>query len=142
MIRIGVDTGGTFTDLVKLDDHGLSVHKVRSTPDDPARAIFSVIAELMGEASPKEIIHGSTVATNALLERKGARIALITTDGFQDVLAIGRQTRSQLYNFMVPGTRPMLDSGLTFGLSERLDNHGAVLEPLKGNELAEIAEKL
>ena len=67
MIRIGVDTGGTFTDLVKLDESGLSVHKVRSTPDDPARAILLGIAELMGEASPAEIVHGSTVATNALL---------------------------------------------------------------------------
>jgi N-methylhydantoinase A/oxoprolinase/acetone carboxylase beta subunit len=76
MIRIGVDTGGTFTDLVRLDEHGLSIHKLRSTPDDPARAILSGIKELMGETSPTEVIHGSTVATNALLECKGARIAL------------------------------------------------------------------
>src|SRR5271155_1446791 len=138
MIRIGVDTGGTFTDLVRLDERGLSVHKVRSTQDDPARAILSGIAELMGETSPTEIIHGSTVATNALLERKGARMALITTEGFQDVLAIGRQTRSKLYNFMVRGNRSLLDPDLIFGLSERLDHHGNVLEPLEANELAEI----
>jgi N-methylhydantoinase A/oxoprolinase/acetone carboxylase beta subunit len=142
MIRIGVDTGGTFTDLVRLDERGLSVHKVRSTQDDPARAILSGIAELMGETSPTEIIHGSTVATNALLERKGARMALITTEGFQDVLAIGRQTRSQLYNFMVRGNRSLLDPDLIFGLSERLDHHGNVLEPLEANELAEITKKL
>ena len=142
MIRIGVDTGGTFTDLVRLDERGLSVHKVRSTQDDPARAILSGIAELMAETSPTEIIHGSTVATNALLERKGARMALITTEGFQDVLAIGRQTRSQLYNFMVPGNRSLLDPDLIFGLTERLDHHGNVLEPLQANELAEITKKL
>jgi N-methylhydantoinase A/oxoprolinase/acetone carboxylase beta subunit len=142
MIRIGVDTGGTFTDLVRLDEHGLSVHKVRSTPDDPARAILSGIAELMGEISPTEVIHGSTAATNALLERKGARIALITTEGFQDVLAIGRQTRSQLYNFMVRGTRPIVDPGLIFGLTERLDRGGNVLEPVQENELAEIIARL
>jgi N-methylhydantoinase A/oxoprolinase/acetone carboxylase beta subunit len=142
MIRIGVDTGGTFTDLVKLDDHGLSVHKVRSTPDDPARAILIGVADLIGEALPAEIVHGSTVATNALLERKGARIALITTDGFQDVLAIGRQTRSELYNFMVRGAQAMLDPSLIFGVVERLDRYGAVLVPLKHSELAGIIKKL
>jgi N-methylhydantoinase A/oxoprolinase/acetone carboxylase beta subunit len=142
MIRIGVDTGGTFTDLVRLDEHGVSVHKVRSTPDDPARAILSGIAEIMGEVSPTEVIHGSTVATNALLERKGARVAIITTEGFQDVLAIGRQTRSQLYNFMVRGTRSMVDPSLIFGLTERLDHCGTVLEPLQENELVEITGRM
>src|SRR5271170_828510 len=142
MIRIGVDTGGTFTDLVRLDEHGLSVHKVPSTPDDPARAILSGIAEIMGEASSTEVIHGSTLAPNALLERKGARIALITTEGFQDVLAIGRQTRSQLYNFMVRGTRSMVDPSLIFGLTERLAHCGTVLEPLQENELVEITARM
>src|ERR1700712_1187233 len=103
MTRLGVDTGGTFTDLVRLDDRGLAVHKIRSTPDDPARAILAGIRELVGDDPISEVIHGSTVATNALLERKGARVALITTKGFEDVLAIGRQTRNQLYNFLVQG---------------------------------------
>jgi N-methylhydantoinase A/oxoprolinase/acetone carboxylase beta subunit len=142
MIRIGVDTGGTFTDLVKLDEHGLAVHKVRSTPDDPARAILAGIAELLGTAAPTEIIHGSTVATNALLERKGARIALITTAGFEDVLAIGRQTRSQLYNFMARDVSPLLDRALIFGLNERLDHHGNILQPLDPVELAALTTKL
>jgi N-methylhydantoinase A/oxoprolinase/acetone carboxylase beta subunit len=142
MIRIGVDTGGTFTDLVRLDEHGLSIHKLRSTPDDPARAILSGIKELMGETSPTEVIHGSTVATNALLECKGARIALITTEGFQDVLAIGRQTRSQLYDFMVRGTRSIVDPSLIFGLTERLDYSGNVLEPIQESELAELTARL
>ena len=118
MIRLGVDTGGTFTDLVRLDARGLSVHKVGSTPDDPARAILSGIAELMGSDAVSEVVHGSTVATNAVLERRGARVALVTTKGFEDVLAIGRQTRNELYNFMVRAKRPMIEAGMIFGLSE------------------------
>jgi 5-oxoprolinase (ATP-hydrolysing) len=141
-IRVGVDTGGTFTDLVRLDAGGLRVHKVRSTPDNPARAILSGIRELMGGELVSEVIHGSTVATNALLERKGARVALVTTKGFEDVLAIGRQTRIELYNFQVRGKRPMIGAGLTFGLTERLDCHGGVLEALQLQELDAITEKL
>ena len=93
MTRIGVDTGGTFTDLVRLAADGLTVHKVRSTPDDPARAILLGIEELAEASEDFDVVHGSTVATNAVLERKGARVALITTAGFEDVLRIGRQTR-------------------------------------------------
>jgi N-methylhydantoinase A/oxoprolinase/acetone carboxylase beta subunit len=141
-IRLGVDTGGTFTDLVRLDPHGLTVHKVRSTPDDPSRAILSGIAELMASDPVSEVIHGSTVATNAVLERKGARVAMVTTKGFEDVLAIGRQTRSELYNFQVRGIRPMIDAGLTFGLAERLDCHGNVLEALQPQDLEDLTEKL
>src|SRR5580704_16809443 len=125
MIRLGVDTGGTFTDLVRLDPHGLTVHKVRSIPDDPSRAILSGIAELMASDPVSEVIHGSTVATNAVLERKGARVALVTTKGFEDVLAIGRQTRSELYNFMVKARRPLIPHGLIFGVSERLNADGS-----------------
>lgn len=142
MIRLGVDTGGTFTDLVRLDESGLSVHKVRSTPDDPARAILSGIAELAGDAVVGEVIHGSTVATNAVLERKGARVALLITKGFEDVLAIGRQTRSELYNFMVQGRRAMVEPGLTFGVAERLDHLGHVLEPLCDVELDGVVAAL
>jgi N-methylhydantoinase A/oxoprolinase/acetone carboxylase beta subunit/N-methylhydantoinase B/oxoprolinase/acetone carboxylase alpha subunit len=142
MIRLGVDTGGTFTDLVRLDASGLRIHKVRSTPDDPALAILSGIAELAGEDSVAEVIHGSTVATNALLERKGACVALVTTKGFEDVLAIGRQTRAELYNFQVCGKRPMVESSLVFGLAERLDCHGNVLEALQDQELEDLTEKL
>lgn len=142
MIRLGIDTGGTFTDLVRLDAHGLTVHKVRSTPDDPARAILSGIGELMGSDPVAEVIHGSTVATNALLERKGARAAFVTTKGFEDVLAIGRQTRSELYNFQVRGKQPMIGAGLTFGVAERIDCHGNVLEALQLLDLEELIQKL
>jgi N-methylhydantoinase A/oxoprolinase/acetone carboxylase beta subunit len=130
MMRIGVDTGGTFTDLVLLAGDRLISHKVRSTPDDPSRAILTGLAELVTHGTPDEIVHGSTVATNAVLERKGARVALVATAGFEDVLRIGRQTRRELYNFMVPDRVPLVEPGLTFGVRERLDASGAVLEPL------------
>jgi N-methylhydantoinase A/oxoprolinase/acetone carboxylase beta subunit len=144
MIRLGVDTGGTFTDLVRLDERGLSVHKVRSTPDDPARAILAGISELMDSRGGvvSEVIHGSTVATNAVLERKGARIALLITRGFEDVLVIGRQTRSELYNFMVPGRRPMVEPELIFGVAERLDQLGTAIEPLCNEGLDDVIAKL
>ena len=142
MIRVGVDTGGTFTDLVRLDGAGIRVHKGRSTPENPARAILQGIAELMGGESVSEVIHGSTVATNAVLERKGARIALVTTKGFEDVLLIGRQTRSELYNFMVRGKRPMVDDGLTFGVSERLDHLGNVVAELQDADVERVVAEL
>jgi N-methylhydantoinase A/oxoprolinase/acetone carboxylase beta subunit len=142
MIRLGIDTGGTFTDLLRLDEHGIKVHKVRSTPDDPSRAIFVAISELINTGDPAEIIHGSTVATNALLERKGARVALVTTKGFEDVLKIGRQTRAQLYNFMVMARRPLISEGFTFGVTERLNADGSILEPLFESEIAQLINTL
>ena len=142
MIRIGVDTGGTFTDLVLLDERGLRVHKVRSTPDDPARAILQGIRELAGDEAVGEVIHGSTVATNAVLERKGARVAMIVTRGFEDVLRIGRQTRAKLYDFQVEAPRPIVDPELVFGVTERLDHTGRVLTPLDETEVEAIALKL
>ena len=136
--RIGIDTGGTFTDLLALDANGLHVHKIRSTPDDPSRAILGGLQELLGTAAPVEITHGSTVATNALLERKGARVALVTTSGFEDVLLIGRQTRAQLYNFQVAAPRPLIDPGFTLGVRERLAADGSTLEALTEAEIARI----
>jgi N-methylhydantoinase A/oxoprolinase/acetone carboxylase beta subunit len=132
VVRIGVDTGGTFTDLVRLDGDKVVTHKVRSTPDDPSRAIMTGVTELIaaGELAGADIVHGSTVATNAVLERKGARVALVTTAGFEDVLRIGRQTRRELYNFMVEERRPLVDPALTFGIRERLAADGSVLEAL------------
>jgi N-methylhydantoinase A/oxoprolinase/acetone carboxylase beta subunit len=142
MIRLGIDTGGTFTDLLRLDERGITVHKVRSTPGDPSRSIFAGIKELMAADDWTEIIHGSTVATNALLERKGARVALVTTSGFEDVLEIGRQTRSELYNFMVKARRPLIPHGLTFGIPERLCADGSVLNPLRESDIIQLIDTL
>ena len=140
-MRIGIDTGGTFTDFVRIDERGIAVHKLRSMPDDPSQAILVGI-EHLADSATYDIVHGSTVATNALLERKGVRVALITTAGFEDVLLIGRQTRAELYNFMVQARRPLIEPGLTFGVKERLAADGAVLEALDAAEIASLIERL
>jgi N-methylhydantoinase A/oxoprolinase/acetone carboxylase beta subunit len=139
--RIGIDTGGTFTDFVLLTDDGLVTHKLRTTTDDQSRAILAGIAELDG-AGGAEVIHGSTVATNAVLERKGARVALIATAGFEDVIRIGRQTRPELYNIFVPLPRPLVDPDLTVGIRERLDYTGAVLEAVEPGAIYTLSQVL
>jgi N-methylhydantoinase A/oxoprolinase/acetone carboxylase beta subunit len=147
-VRLGVDTGGTFTDFVQFGPGGLTVHKVRSTPDDPSRAILSGIADLAAAETcasartRKNLIHGSTVATNAVLERKGARVALVATRGFEDVLRIGRQTRPQLYNIFVLPPRPLVDPDLIFGVTERLDAAGRVVISLADEEIEALAGRL
>ena len=141
--RIGIDTGGTFTDFVHLTPEGiLTVAKLRSTPDDPSRAILEGIRTLPSSRTALEITHGSTVATNALLERKGADIALVTTAGFEDVLLIGRQTRRELYNFQVEAPRPLVTPAQTFGVPERMLADGTVLEPLTQAAIATLIEQL
>ena len=122
MIRIGVDTGGTFTDLVLLDGRELFVHKVRSTPDDPSRAILQGIAEVLGlrvgsgAVDPAtqpglDVVHGSTVATNAVLERRGARVGLLATRGFEDVLHVtARDCTSTLIGSQKPVAKCSLAS--------------------------------
>lgn len=109
---------------------------------DPSLAILAGVAELAHDAPSVEVIHGSTVATNAVLERKGARVALVATEGFQDVLRIGRQTRPELYNFFVPLPRPLIETELTFGLVERLDAEGQVLLPVDENGLKDVLATL
>ena len=140
--RIGIDTGGTFTDFVCLDHRGLTVYKLRTTPDDQSRAILEGVAHLSENGAHADVVHGSTVATNAVLERKGARVALIATKGFEDVLRIGRQTRPELYNFFVPLPRPIVDPALTIGIAERLDASGAVIEPLDESALKQLPARL
>jgi len=140
--RIGIDTGGTFTDFVHLGPEGLVVHKQRSTPDDPSRSILDGIRHLTGQATSLDVVHGSTVATNAVLERKGARVALVATRGFEDVLKIGRQTRPELYNVFVAPRPPLVDLDLTFGVTERLDASGAVLQAVNEEEVDRLARSI
>ena len=102
---IGVDTGGTFTDFVVVTENGLVIHKQPSTPEDPSLAVSAGLAHLEA-ATGVSLVHGSTVATNALLERRGARTVLITTSGFEDVLEIGRQTRPEIYDLNVSRPAP------------------------------------
>ncbi len=140
-ILIGVDTGGTFTDFVVLEGEHLRVHKEPSTPDNPAKALLAGLHSLLdGEAA--DIVHGSTVATNALLERAGARTALVTTAGFEDVLEIGRQTRSAIYDLNVRKAAPLVPRDRRLGLHERIGPDGEVLEAPTEEDLRTTVEKL
>jgi N-methylhydantoinase A/oxoprolinase/acetone carboxylase beta subunit len=142
-MRIGIDTGGTFTDFVIWDGERCRTHKVRSTPADPAQAILAGLEELLGaDRGAAEIVHGSTVATNALLERKGARTAFVTTEGFEDLLAIGRQNRRELYNFFAQAPAPLVGSDLTFGLRERTLHDGSIHKALDPEAAEDLARTL
>jgi len=124
MLIIGVDTGGTFTDLIYRSSEGWRVHKLLSTPDNPARAVLDGLAAVSGDADSRRIVHGSTVATNAILERKGVPTALITTRGFEDVIAIGRQNRSRLYDLAFRREQPIVPEQLRFGVPGRMLHTG------------------
>ena len=133
---VGIDVGGTFTDIAILEDGRLRVHKLPSTPSDPSVGIVKGVIEACpqfvdgGSEFAADFVHGSTVATNALLEGKGGRTALITTLGFEDVLEIGRQNRSELYNLNVDRPVPLAPWELRFGLPERVDHNGTIVEDL------------
>jgi len=137
-MRIGIDTGGTFTDFVVVRDGRMEVFKKFSTPREPEAAILEGLQGL----EPTEVIHGSTVATNALLERKGARVALLTTEGFEDVLAIGRQTRRELYNIFVRRPDPLVPFELRFGVKERTLYDGAIDQSLDLDHLHTLVAAL
>jgi N-methylhydantoinase A len=145
-MRVGVDTGGTFTDFVFQTKEGLRVFKLASTPADASEAItegLSRISDLTGVALRElEVIHGTTVGTNALLERRGARTALITTAGFEDVLAIGRQARPALYDLNAVQPEPLVPDRLRFGVRERVAASGEVIEELSERALSLLVKKL
>jgi N-methylhydantoinase A len=146
LIRIGVDTGGTFTDFVFERDGRLTLFKLPSTPADPSLAIRQgldrICAETGAQLDRLEVVHGTTVGTNALLQRRGARIALVTTRGFEDVLAIGRQARPELYNLNAIKPPPLVDDELRLGVRERVVASGEVIEPLEEDELKKLVDKL
>jgi N-methylhydantoinase A len=137
---LGVDVGGTFTDFLFWQRGHLRVYKRPSTPDDPGRAVLLGLRE-MG-AAPREIVHGSTVATNALLERKGARTALLTTRGFKDTLVIGRQARPALYDLYPSRPAPLVPDHLRIELNERVTAEGEVLRPLDPAELEAAIDRI
>ncbi|HQR32381.1 MAG TPA: hydantoinase/oxoprolinase family protein [Blastocatellia bacterium] len=150
-LRIGVDTGGTFTDFIVVFKNRQLSFKVPSTPQAPAQAILTGLDEALSLLNEEfadlteaevEIVHGTTVATNALLERKGARTALITTAGFEDVIEIGRQARPDLYNLAVKRPAPLVPSELRFGVKERIGADASVIEPLTVRELTALVKKL
>jgi N-methylhydantoinase A len=137
---LGVDTGGTFTDFVHFSTSGLRFHKVLSTPDDPSLAIEQGIRELKLEASALHLVHGSTVATNAILERKGVRTLFVTHRGLEDLLTIGRQTRPELYELCPQPPSPLVERKDCFGISGRIDAAGDVQQAINPADLHHLAE--
>jgi N-methylhydantoinase A len=137
---VGIDTGGTFTDFVLMVDGELRVHKEPSTPDNPAVAIVAGLDYLGVESD--DLVHGSTVATNALLEQRGARTALVTTSGFEDVLEIGRQTRQAIYDLGVSKRLTLVAADDRYGVRERIGPRGEVIIALDAASLAEVASRV
>ena len=145
-IRVGIDIGGTFTDFVVYDpvSRQITTFKLLSTPHDPSTAVLEGLKKIQTEkgSRPLEIIHGSTVATNALLERKGTRAALVTTFGFRDILEIRRQDRPSLYDLFADPVPPLIPSELRFEVNERVTHTGEVLQVLDPAQLDDIIQDL
>jgi N-methylhydantoinase A len=139
---IAIDTGGTFTDVVTWRAGRLDVLKVPSTPADPARAVLTGIEAALGTGTPFVLLHGSTVATNALLERRGARVALITNAGFEDVIEIGRQNRPQLYALVGERPEPLVRRDDRHGVRGRLDETGLEIEPFSAEDVDRLSARL
>ncbi|MGC1342162.1 MAG: hydantoinase/oxoprolinase family protein [Candidatus Binataceae bacterium] len=137
-ITVGVDTGGTFTDLVAIVDGSLRVHKVLSTPDDPAAAVISGLATMLAGARPGLLTYSSTVATNALLEKKGARVAIITNADFEDLIEIGRQNRDDLYALAPSRPEPLVPRARRIGVAERTLFDANILLPLTRGEIERV----
>jgi N-methylhydantoinase A len=145
-LRLAIDTGGTFTDCVWVDRGRIRMLKVFSTPRDPSQAI----AEALEKIFPKKIaargaitmLHGTTVGTNTILQRNGARVALVTTAGFEDVIEIGRQARPKLYDFFFDRVEPLVPAELRFGIDERTSSDGDILKKPEQPELHALVAKL
>ena len=148
-IRIGIDTGGTFTDVVVQTDttDRLAIHKVHSTPDEPGRAVIEGLRLALRQAGTdyadiEILVHGTTVATNALLQRRGSKAALITTAGFRDVLHIQRQSRPRLYDLRSRRAEPLIPRRLRLELTERIGPDGEIRTPIDSAQLDTIVEYL
>ena len=145
-MRVAIDTGGTFTDCVTLVEGELRVLKVFSTPGDPSQAVLEGLRQLSVGAAPADeamdVRHGTTVGTNTMLERTGARVAFVTTAGFEDTIAIGRQTREKLYDWFAPAPVCLAPQELRFGVKERVSAEGEILLAPSDEELAALAERV
>ena len=136
-LRIAIDTGGTFTDCIWIDRGRIRALKVFSTPSDPSQAILEALQKI-GAAGALTLLHGTTVGTNTLLQRKGARVALVTTAGFEDAIEIGRQARPKLYDFFFDRIEPLVSADLRFGVSERIASDGKVIEKPEPHDLRSL----
>ncbi len=149
-MRIGIDSGGTFTDFVVLHDDNeagghLESFKLRSNPAAPDAVILEGLARIAANrktVAGTDVVHGSTVATNALLERKGARTAFVTTGGFEDIIAIGRQNRPELYNLTPSLTPPLVPRDLCLGVDERILFDGSIHTPLRAAAIEKLRRQL
>jgi N-methylhydantoinase A len=145
LLHVAIDTGGTFTDCVWVERGQVRMLKVFSTPSDPSQAIVEAIVkvtEKIGRHSSTVLLHGTTVGTNTLLQRKGARVALVTTAGFEDVIEIGRQARPKLYDFFFDRVEPLVPPDLRFGLDERTASDGEILHSPSPEDLNALAENV
>jgi len=142
-MKIGIDIGGTFTDFVLYEESTGEVEsfKLPSTPEKPEQAVLEGLRRLTF-SDESVVVHGSTVATNAVLERKGARTAFIATDGFKDLLQIGRQNRTELYELAARRPQPLVPPELSFELEGRVDRNGDELAPLNNDQIASLARQL
>ena len=146
--RMGIDIGGTFTDFVLLDGQGgLRFGKVLTTPEDPLRAVVAGLRALLSTDKSAEddieyVVHGTTLITNAVIERKGARTALLTTQGFEDLLEIGREQRYDLYDLQMRFPEPLVRRRLRIGVDERTDHTGAILTHVDADQVTRLARDL
>src|ERR1043165_418774 len=142
-LRIAIDTGGTFTDCIWIDPttRRLRMLKVFSTPADPSQAIVDALRKISLE-DDFILLHGTTVGTNTLLERKGARTALVNTAGFEDAIEIGRQARPKLYDLFFDRIEPFVPAELRFGVNERTTSDGKILQAPSRRELQSLKDKL
>jgi N-methylhydantoinase A len=146
---VGVDVGGTFTDLfaAHVDDGRVHYFKRPSTPQNPGEAVIGGLRDMCGElgidpASIRRLCHGTTVATNALIQRRGAKVAMITTRGFRDLLEIGRQTRPHMYSLQRDHPAPLVPRQRRLEVSERIDARGEALTPLRDESVTDILDEL
>jgi N-methylhydantoinase A len=140
-MRIAIDTGGTFTDCLYFENGRLEILKVRSTPGDPAAAVLAAV-EQIARGRQAEVRHGTTVGTNTLLERNGARVAFVTTAGFEDTIAIGRQARARLYDLFFQKDEPLAPACMRFGVEERTASDGSILQAASAAQLADLREAI
>jgi N-methylhydantoinase A len=140
-LHIAVDTGGTFTDCVWVERGRVRMLKVFSTPGDPSQAIIEALGKV-GLSGSVILLHGTTVGTNTLLQRKGAQVALVTTAGFEDAIEIGRQARPKLYDFFFDHVEPLVPADLRFGLDERSGSDGETLQAPSRHDLESLSDKV
>jgi N-methylhydantoinase A len=143
-VRLGIDTGGTFTDFVLLDEETGEVRtvKVPSTPQEPARAIAAGLTQLVDGAKVDQVVVGTTIATNAVLERRGPTLVYVASEGFQDVPFIGRLDKEYLYDLHWQKPKPLVLRRHCLGIRERVDYRGRVVEQLEESTLEELCQRL